>query len=109
MSTENMKTQLAVAQSAVDSARALLELRKQQAANLHVKAGLRGILQELLVEVGEQVTIGKPLARVSDPTRLKAVIRIAETQARDVQGGQKAEIDLRSIVIPGRVTRKDPS
>jgi HlyD family secretion protein len=109
MSTENMKTQLAVAQSAVDSARALLDLRKQQSANLRVKAGLRGIMQELLVEVGVQVNVGTPLARVSDPSRLKAEIRIAETQARDIQQGQKAEIDLRSVIIPGRVTSKDPS
>jgi HlyD family secretion protein len=109
MSTENMKTQMAVAQSALDQARNLLELRKQQAANLHVKAGLNGILQELLVEVGEAVTIGKPLARVSDPTRLKAEVKIAETQARDIQQGQKAEIDLRSIIIPGIVAGKDPS
>ena len=109
MSTENMKTQLAVAQSTLDQARALLELRKQQAGNLKVRAGIRGIMQELLVEVGVQVQIGTPLARVSDPTRLKAEVRIAETQARDIQPGQTAEIDLRSIVIPGRVTRKDPS
>jgi HlyD family secretion protein len=109
MSTENMKTQMAVAQSALDQAHNLLELRKQQAANLHVKAGLNGILQELLVEVGEAVTIGKPLARVSDPTRLKAEVKIAETQARDIQQGQKAEIDLRSIIIPGIVAGKDPS
>ena len=109
MLTENMKTQLAVSQSALDQARTLLELRKQQAANLHVKAGLNGILQELLVEVGESVTIGKPLARVSDPTRLKAEVKIAETQARDIQQGQKAVIDLRSVEIPGLVTSKDPS
>ena len=109
MSTENMRTQLAVAQSALDQARLLFELRKKQAGNLRVKAGLRGILQELLVEVGEQVTVGKPLARVSDPSRLKAEVRIAETQAKDIQQGQKAEIDLRTIVIPGRVTRIDPS
>jgi HlyD family secretion protein len=109
MITENMKTQMAVAQSALDQARELLNLRKEQASNLRVKAGLRGIMQELLVEVGVQVQIGTPLARVSDPTRLKAMVRIAETQARDVQPGQKAVIDLRSIEIPGRVTRKDPS
>jgi HlyD family secretion protein len=109
ISTENMKTQLAVTQSAVDQARALLDLRKQQSANLRVKAGIRGIMQELLVEVGVQVTIGTPLARVSDPTRLKAEVRIAETQARDIQPGQKAEIDTRNGIIPGRVTRKDPS
>jgi HlyD family secretion protein len=109
MITENMKTQLAVAQSTLDQARALFELRKQQAENLRVKAGLRGIMQELLVEVGVQVAIGQPLARVSDPTRLKAEVRITETQARDIQPGQKAEIDTRNGIIPGRVTRKDPS
>jgi HlyD family secretion protein len=109
MIAQNMKSQMSVAQSALDQARELLNLRKEQAANLRVKAGLRGILQELLVEVGVQVNIGTPLARVSDPTRLKAMVRIAETQARDIQTGQKAVIDLRSIEIPGRVTRKDPS
>jgi HlyD family secretion protein len=109
MSTENMKTQMAVAQSAVDQARELLNLRKEQAANLRVRAGLRGIMQELLVEVGVQVQLGAPLARVSDPTRLRADVRIAETQARDIQPGQKADIDLRSIHIPGRVRSIDPS
>lgn len=109
ISTDNMTTQMAVAQSTLDQARNLRDLRKQQAANLRVKAGLRGIMQELLVEVGVLVSIGTPLARVSDPTRLKAVIRITETQARDIQPGQKAEIDTRNGVIPGRVTRKDPS
>src|SRR5262245_1128381 len=109
MLSDNMKTQLTVAQSALDQARELLELRKKQAANLNVKAGLRGIMQQLLVEVGVQVSVGTPLARVSDPTRLKAEIRIAETQAKDIQQGQKAEIDLRTVIIPGRVTRIDPS
>jgi HlyD family secretion protein len=66
-------------------------------------------MQELLVEVGVQVTIGQPLARVSDPTRLKAEVRITETQAKDIQPGQKAEIDTRNGIIPGRVTRVDPS
>ncbi|HKQ76381.1 MAG TPA: HlyD family efflux transporter periplasmic adaptor subunit [Blastocatellia bacterium] len=109
MSTDNMKAQLAVAQSALDQSRNLLELRKQQVANLRVKAGLRGLLQDLLVEVGVQVTLGAPLARVSDPTRLKAEIRIAETQAKDIQQGQTAEIDLRTVIIPGRVNRIDPA
>jgi HlyD family secretion protein len=109
MIAENVKTQLAVAQSTLDQARALLDLRRKQADNLHVKADLRGIMQELLVEVGVQVTVGQPLARVSDPTRLKAEVKIAETQARDIQQGQKAEIDTRNGIIPGRVTRVDPS
>ena len=109
MSTENMRTQMAVAQSALDQARELLNLRREQASNLRVKAGLRGIMQELLVEVGVQVQVGTPLARVSDPTRLRADVRIAETQARDIQPGQKAVIDLRSIEILGRVRSIDPS
>ena len=109
MSANNMKTQLEVAKSALDQSRVLLELRKQQVANLQVRAGLRGLLQDLLVEVGVQVTLGAPLARVSDPTRLKAEIRIAETQAKDIQKGQSAEIDLRTVIIPGRVNRIDPA
>lgn len=109
MISDNLKTQLAVAQATLDQARELYNLRKRLADNLHVKAGIHGILQELLVDNGSSVQIGTPLARVSDPKRLKAVIRIAETQARDIQQGQKAEIDLRTIIIPGRVTRKDPS
>lgn len=109
MSVNNMKTQLDVSQSTLDQSRALLDLRKQQAANLRVKAGIRGVLQELAVEVGQQVTPGANLARVSDPTRLKAEVRIAETQAKDIQPGQPAEIDTRNGIIPGRVTRVNPS
>jgi HlyD family secretion protein len=109
MISQNMRTQMAQTQSALDQARELLNLRREQAANLRVKAGLRGIMQELLVEVGVQVQVGTPLARVSDPTRLRADVRIAETQARDIQQGQKAVIDLRSIEIPGRVRSIDPS
>jgi HlyD family secretion protein len=109
MIAQNMKAQMSVAQSALDQARELLSLRREQAANLRVKAGLRGIMQEVLVEVGVQVQVGTPLARVSDPTRLRADVRIAETQARDIQQGQKAVIDLRSVEIPGRVRSIDPS
>ncbi|MGE0128222.1 MAG: efflux RND transporter periplasmic adaptor subunit [Blastocatellales bacterium] len=109
MSVNNMKTQLDVAQSTLDQSRALLDLRKRRAADLRVKAGIRGVLQELAVEVGQQVTPGANLARVSDPTRLKAEVRIAETQAKDILPGQPAEIDTRNGIIPGRVTRVNPS
>jgi HlyD family secretion protein len=108
-SINNMETQLDVSQSTLDQSRALLDLRKRQAADLRVKAGIRGILQELPVEVGQQVQPGTNLARVSDPTRLKAEVRIAETQAKDILPGQPAEIDTRNGVIPGRVTRINPS
>jgi len=109
MATDNMKTQLAVSQSTLDQSRALLDLRKEQVGKLRVKAGIRGVLQELAVEVGQQVAPGANLARVSDPTRLKAEVRIAETQTKDIQPGQPAEIDTRNGIIPGRVTRINPS
>jgi HlyD family secretion protein len=109
MNTEAVKTQLAVAQSTLDQSRALLDLRRRQAADLRVKAGIRGVLQDVPVEVGQQVQPGTNLARVSDPTRLKAEVRIAETQVKDIQPGQPAEIDTRNGVIPGRVARINPS
>jgi HlyD family secretion protein len=109
MNTEAVKTQLAVAQSTLDQSRALLDLRRRQAADLRVKAGIRGVLQELAVEVGQQVQPGANLARVSDPTKLKAEVQIAETRAKDIQPGQPAEIDTRNGIIQGRVSRVNPS
>jgi HlyD family secretion protein len=109
MAVEAMATQLAVSQSALDQSRTLYELRKKQIADLRVRAGMHGVLQELSVQIGQQVAPGTNLARVSDPTRLKAEVRIAETQAKDIQEGQAAEIDTRNGIIPGRVRRVDPS
>ena len=101
--------QLAVQQSAVDQARALLQLTRQQRDELKVRAGLDGMLQLVPVEVGQQVAPGTNLARVANPSRLKAEIKIAETQAKDIQLGQKAEVDTRNGVVEGRVARIDPS
>jgi len=101
--------QLAVQQSAVDQARALLQLTRQQRDELKVRAGLDGMLQLVPVEVGQQVAPGTNLARVANPSRLKAEIKIAETQAKDIQIGQKAEVDTRNGVVQGRVARIDPS
>jgi HlyD family secretion protein len=101
--------QLAVQQSAVDQARALLRLTRQQRDELKVRAGLDGMLQLVPVEVGQQVAPGEKLARVANPTRLKAEIKIAETQAKDIQLGQKAEVDTRNGIVEGRVARIDPS
>jgi HlyD family secretion protein len=103
------KAQIAVQQSAVDQARALRDLKRQQRDELRVRAGLDGVLQLVPVEEGQQVSPGTNLARVADPTRLKAEIKIAETQAKDIQIGQKAEIDTRNGIIPGVVSRIDPS
>ena len=101
--------QLAVQQSAVDQARALLHLTRQQRDELKVRAGLDGMLQLVPVEVGQQVAPGTNLARVANPSRLKAEIKIAETQAKDIQLGQKAEVDTRNGIVEGRVARIDPS
>jgi HlyD family secretion protein len=106
---ESMRAQIAVQQSAVDQARALLKLTQQQRDELKVRAGLDGMLQLVPVEVGQQVAPGTNLARVANPSRLKAEIKIAETQAKDIQLGQKAEVDTRNGVVEGRVARIDPS
>lgn len=107
--SESARAQLAVQQSTVDQARAILQLRQRQRDELRVRAGLSGVLQVVPVEVGQQVAPGANLARVANPGRLKAEIKIAETQAKDIQIGQKAEIDTRNGFVSGRVTRIDPS
>jgi len=106
---ESMRAQEQVQQSAVDQARALLVLTRQQRDELKVRAGLDGMLQLVPVEVGQQVAPGTNLARVANPSRLKAEIKIAETQAKDIQLGQKAEVDTRNGIVEGRVARIDPS
>ena len=67
------------------------------------------MLQQVPVEVGQRVGPGQNLARVADPGRLKAELRVAETEARDIEVGQPAEVDTRSGVVAGRVSRKDPA
>jgi HlyD family secretion protein len=106
---ESTRAQLAVQQSLVDQARALLQLTRQQRDELKVRAGLEGMLQVVPVEVGQQVAPGTNLARVANPSRLKAEIKIAETQAKDIQIGQKATVDTRNGIVEGRVARIDPS
>jgi HlyD family secretion protein len=107
--TESNRSRLAVQQSEVDQARALLALKSRQVAELHVRAGVAGVLQLVPVEVGQQVAPGTNLARVADPTLLKAELKIAETQAKDIQIGQHASIDTRNGIVEGTVTRIDPS
>ena len=109
MATDTVEAQLAVEQAEVDRLRTLYELRQQQMADLHVRAGMPGVLQQVPLDEGQRITTGTNLARVGDPTVLKAELRIAETQARDVQLGQSATIDTRNGVIPGHVTRIDPA
>jgi len=104
-----VEAQLAAKRARIEQQKRLLRLRQQKLERLIVRAGATGVLQQLEVEVGELVSAGTVLARVSDPRHLKAELRIAETQAKDITFGQRAEIDTRNGVIPGTVTRIDPA
>lgn len=106
---DSTRAQLAVQQSLVDQARAVMQLKQKQRDELRVRAGIAGMLQLVPVEVGQQVAPGTNLARVANPGRLKAEIKIAETQAKDIQLGQPASIDTRNGIVEGKVARIDPS
>jgi HlyD family secretion protein len=103
-----IETQLAVQQTKVDQAKALLALKQKEQDALSVRAGISGVLVELDHQVGEHVDTGTTLAKVVQPDQLKASLKIAETQARDIQIGQPAEIDTHNGVIDGKVMRIDP-
>jgi len=106
---ETEKSQLAPQEAAVSQARARYDQLARQLDGLNVTSDMSGRLQVVSVEVGQQVGPGTNLARVSDPSRLKAQIRISETQTRDLAVGQKAKIDTRSGIIKGHVTNIDPA
>ncbi len=106
---ESIKAQIEAQQVALESSKAAYELKKKQVDQLTIRAGVDGTLQEVDVEVGQRVPQGTLLAKVADPTKLKAVLQIAETQMKDVRIGLDAEIDTRNGIIPGRVTRIDPA
>ena len=106
---DSTKATLAAEQADVDRLRTMYQLRQSQVADLQVTAGITGVLQQVEVEEGASVTPGTNLARVGDPTRLMAQLRIAETQARDIVEGQPVAVDTRNGVIPGHVIRIDPS
>jgi HlyD family secretion protein len=102
-------SELAAQATTVEEARALLALKQSQLDQLHVRAGIAGVLQELPVEDGQQVTAGTTLAKVVQPTKLKAELKIPETQARDIALNQPASVDTHNGIIPGHVMRIDPA
>lgn len=106
---ETASARLMAQQAKVDQQKALYQLKKSQMDALHVRAGIFGVLQLVPVEVGQRVLPGGNLARVADPKKLKAEIKIAETQAKDASIGQLASIDTRNGVVKGHVSRIDPS
>lgn len=109
MADEATKTQLAAAQAKIDQARAMAQFRHKQLDDLKVRAGLPGLLQEVDVQVGQRVPQGTILAKVVQPERLKAELKIPETTAKDVERYQPAEIDTHNGVINGVVDRIDPA
>jgi HlyD family secretion protein len=106
---DGITSQLAPQEAEVNQKKTAWELRRRQLEDLKVKAGMSGILQVVPVERGSQVTPGTNLARVADPSALKAELRIAETQTKDIRIGQYAEIDTRTGVVKGHVSRMDPA
>jgi HlyD family secretion protein len=107
INNEAVVAQLAAQQARVDQHKAMARLKQAQLDSLRVRAGTRGVLALLPVEVGQQVAPGANLARVANPERLKAEIKIPETQAKDVQIGQLAAVDTHNGIIAGRVARMD--
>jgi HlyD family secretion protein len=106
---ESADAQLASQRVQIEKLKATFELKKKQVAQLVIRAGTTGVLQELSLQVGQRVTPGQVLAKVAQPWKLKAELKIAETQAKDVMIGQTAQIDTRNGIIPGRVSRIDPA
>jgi len=106
---DTAEAKIAAEKSHVDQQRALYNLRRSQLEALHVRAGINGVLQLVPVEVGQSVAPGTNLARVADPRKLKAQIKIAETQANELSPGMKSTIDTRNGIVAGRVSRIDPS
>jgi HlyD family secretion protein len=109
ISSKATKAQINAQQARIDQLRALAALKKSQVDALKVRAGTNGVLQQVSVQVGQQVTPGFNMARVADPASLKAELRIAETQIKDVKLGQPVEVDTRNGIIQGRVSRIDPA
>ena len=109
MASDSAKAQLDAQAARVEQLRALSQLKRSQLDSLTVRAGIPGVLQQVPVQVGQQVQQGVTLAKVARPEKLKAELRIAETQAKDIVVGQSASIDTRNGVVAGHVARVDPA
>jgi HlyD family secretion protein len=107
--TETIGAQVSVQEAQVDRLKAVADFQRGLVNGMTVRAGADGVLQELPLEVGQWAISGATLAKVVQPDRLKAVLRIPETQAKDVAIGQTAAIDTRNGIVSGRVVRIDPA
>jgi len=109
VSAASVKAQLEAQKAKVEQLRALYDLKEAELDRLKVRPGVDGVLQEVPVEVGQQVTTGTILAKVAQPNKLKAELKIPETQAKDVLLGQLASVDTRNGIVEGHVERIDPA
>lgn len=109
INTDSIEAQLASQVVQIEKLKAAFQLKKDQVDQLKIRAGADGVLQEMTLQVGQRVTPGIILAKVAQPQKLKAELKIAETQAKDVTMGQRAIIDTRNGEVEGRVARIDPS
>src|SRR5687768_15275544 len=109
VSAKSTRAQLNAANSRLQQLQVLSKLRRDEYEALKVRAGTGGVLQQVSVQVGQQVTPGFNIARVADPASLKAVLRVAETQIKDVRIGQPVVVDTRNGLIQGQVSRIDPA
>ena len=106
--TESLKAQLGLRQAEVERLRAIARFQVERVNSMTVRAGQKGVLQSLSLEPGQWVNPGQELARVAGQEKLKAVVRVPETQARDLALGLKAEVDTRNGIAVGHVSRVDP-
>lgn len=106
---DSQQAQIDSARVQIDKLRATLTRKRQQVKELVIRAGVDGVLQEMTLQVGQRIAPGTVLAKVAQPSRLKAELKIAETQAKDILLGQKALIDTRNGIIPAHVVRIDPN
>lgn len=106
---DSLKAQLASQEARVQQARALYALKQGLVDGLKVRAGMDGVLQQLPVQVGQRIAPGGTLAKVAQPSPLKAELKVSETQAKDLLLGQKATVDTRNGLVEGKVIRIDPA
>jgi len=106
---DSVEAQIEAQKVQIEKLRATSLLKKKQVEDLTIRASIRGRMQEMTLQIGQRVKPGDVLAKVAQPRKLMARLQIAETQAKDILIGQRAEIDTRNGIVPGRVTRIDAS
>jgi len=109
INAKSAAAEIAAQEARLEQLRATYEMRKRQIDELKIRAGVSGVLQQVSIEGGQRIAAGAPVAKVAEPGHLKAQLRVAETQAKDILVGQIASLDILNAMIPGRVVHIDPA